>query len=98
MRHDTIRLLEEIIGKTFSDINCTNVFLGQSPKAIEIKIKINKWDLIKLTSFGTTKETINRLKRQPTEWEKIFANDATNKGLISKIYSSYNSTTTTKPN
>ena len=54
MRHDTIKLLEEIIGKTFSNINYTNIFLGQSPKAIEIKttiIAINKWDLIKLTSF-----------------------------------------------
>jgi len=48
---DTIKLLEENIGKTFSDINCTNVFLGQSPKAIEIKAKINKWDLTKLLSF-----------------------------------------------
>ena len=50
IRHDTIKLLEEIIGKTFSDINRTNVFLGHPPKAIEIKTKINKWDLIKLTS------------------------------------------------
>ena len=50
-RRDTIKLLEEIIGKTFSDINHTNVFLDQSPKAIEIKTKINKWDLIKLTSI-----------------------------------------------
>ena len=49
-------------------------------------MKINKWDLIKLTSFCTAKETINKTKRQPTEWEKIFANDATDKGLISKIY------------
>ena len=53
---------------------------------MEIKTKINKWDLIKLKSFFTSKETINKTKRQPTEWEKIFANDASNKGLISKIY------------
>ena len=74
--------------QTFSDINCTNVFLGQSPKAIEIKMKINKWDLIKGTSFYTAKETIRKKneKRQHTEWEKIFANDVTDKGLISKIY------------
>ena len=58
----------------------------QSPKAIEIKTKINKWDLIKFTSFCTAKETINKRKRQPTEWEKIFANNAADKGLISKIY------------
>ena len=85
IRHNTIKL-EENIGKTFSDINRSNVFLGQSPKAIEMKAKINKWDLIKLISFCTAKETINKTKRHPMEWEKLFANDATNKGLISKIY------------
>ena len=53
---------------------------------MKIKTKINKWDLMKLKTFCTAKETINTPKRQPTEWEKIFANDATNKGLISKIY------------
>ena len=57
-----------------------------SPKVMEIKTKINKWDLIKLKSFCTAKETINKTKRQPTEWQKIFANNVTNKGLISKIY------------
>ena len=53
---------------------------------MEIKTKINKWDLIKLKSFWTAKETKNKTKRQPTEWQKIFTNDATNKGLVSKIY------------
>ena len=52
----------------------------------EIKAKINKWDLIKIKSFCTTKETISKVKRQPSEWEKIMANEATDKGLISKIY------------
>ena len=86
IRHDTIKLLEENIklleentGKTFSDINHSNVFLGQSPKAKEIKARINKWDPIKLTSFCTAKETINKMKRQPTDWEKTFANDATDR-------------------
>ena len=86
IRKDTIKLLEENIGKTFSDINYANVFLGQSPKAIKIKTKIDQWDLIKLTSICTAKETINTTKRQHMEWEKIVANNATDKGLISKIY------------
>ena len=86
VRQDTIKHLKENTGKTFSDINRTNVFLGQSPKAIEIKAKINRWDLIKLISFHTAKETMNKTKRQPTYWEKIFANDTTDKGLLFKIY------------
>jgi hypothetical protein len=74
-----------LICQTFSDINHTNVFLGQSLKAIEIKAKTNKWNLIKLTILCRAKETIHKIKRQPKEWEKIFVNQAT-KGLISKIY------------
>ena len=65
------KLLEENIGKKFSDINCTNVFLGQSPKAIEIKAKINNWDVVKLVRFCTAKDTINKKKRQPMDREKI---------------------------
>ena len=80
------KILVENIGKTFSDINRSNVFLGQSPKATEIKAKINKWDLIKHKSFRTAKGVTNKTKRQPMNWEKIFANEATNRGLISKIY------------
>ena len=53
---------------------------------MEIKVKINKWDIIKLKSFCTTKKTISKVKRQPSEWEKIRANEETDKGLISKIY------------
>ena len=86
VRQDTIKLLEEKLGKTFSDNNLTNVFLGQSLKATEIRAKINPWDLIKLTSFCTAKETKKKTKRQLTEWEKILSNDATDKGFISKIH------------
>ena len=56
---------------------------------MEIKAKINKWDLLKLKSFSTSNETINKTKRQPTDWEKIFANDVTDKGLVSKIYKQF---------
>ena len=56
------------------------------PRVMKLKMKINKWDLIKVKSFCTAKGTINKVKRQPTEWEKIFANEATDKRLISEIY------------
>ena len=69
-----------------SDINNSNIILDLSPKTKETKAKINKWDLNKLKSFCTEKETIDKMKRQPTKWQKIFANDMTYKGLISKIY------------
>jgi len=67
VRQDTIKLLEENIGKTFSKINLTNVFSGQSPKATEMKAKISQWNLIKLTSCCTAKETNKKTKRQLTE-------------------------------
>ena len=69
VRPDTIKLLEENIGRTLFDINHSNIFFNMSPTVKEIKIKISKWDLIKLKSFCTVKETINKTKRQHTEWE-----------------------------
>ena len=70
VRPDIVKLLEENIGRTLSDVNCSNIFLEPSPRIMEIKTKINKWDLIKLKSFCTAKETVNKMKRQPTEWRK----------------------------
>jgi len=69
--------LEKNIGRTFSQINCSNILLSLSPRIMEIKTKINNLDLLKLKSSFTAKETINKTKRQPTDWEKIFANDVT---------------------
>ena len=86
VRLDTIKLLEENIGRILFDINHNKIFFDPPPRVMGIKTKINKWDLMKLKSFCTAKETINKTKRQPSEWEKIFANEATDKGLISKIY------------
>ena len=81
---DTIKLLGGNIGRTISDINCNKTFFDPPPGVMEIKTEIKKWDLIKLESFCTAKETINEMKGQPMDWENIFANDATDKGLISK--------------
>ena len=84
VRPETIKFLEEDIGKTLSDINHSRILYDPPPRIWEIKI--NKWDLINFKSFFKTKETISKVKRQPSEWEKIIANQATGKELISKIY------------
>ena len=84
--HETIKLLEKNIGKNLFDINTSNFFMNISPRAREAKAKMNKWDYIKLKSFCTAKDTINRTKRNPTVWENIFINDRSDKGLTSKIY------------
>ena len=86
VRPETIKLLEENIGRTLNDINQSKILYDPPPRAMEIKPKVNKWDLIKLKSFCTAKETISKVKRQPSEWEKIIANDTIDKRLISKIY------------
>ena len=70
VRPETIKFLEENIGKTLSDVNHNSILYDSPPRVMEIKAKINKWDLIKLKSFCTTKETISKVKRQPSEWEK----------------------------
>ena len=85
VRQETIKLLEEN-RQTLSDINHSKILYDPPPRVMEIKAKINKWDLIKLKSFCTTKETISKVKRQPSEWEKKIANEITDKELISKIY------------
>ena len=85
VRPETIKLLEENISRTL-DINQSKILYDPPPRIMEIKTKVNKWDLIKLKSFCTAKETISKVKRQPSEWEKIIANETTDKGLISKIY------------
>ena len=86
IRPETITLLEENIGRTLDDINQSKIFYDLPPRIMEIKTKINKWDLIKLKGFCTAKENTNKVKRQPSEWEKIIARETTDKELISKIY------------
>ena len=86
VRPETIKLLKENIGRTIDDINQSKILYDPPPKVTEIKAKVNKWDLIKLKRFCTAKETICKVKRKPSEWEKIIANETTDRGLISKIY------------
>ena len=85
VRQETIKLVENI-GKTLSDINHSRILFDPPPRVMEIKAKINKWNLTKIKSFCTAKETISKVKRQLSELEKIIANEATDKELISKIY------------
>ena len=86
VRPETIKLLAENIGITLTDINHSKILYDPPPRILEIKAKINKWDLSKIKSFCTTKETLSKVKRQPSECEKIIANETTGKQLIFKIY------------
>ena len=86
VRPETIKLLEENIGRTLDDTDQSKILYDPPPRVMEIKTKINKWNLIKLKSFCTAKEAISKVKRQPSEWEKIIPNETTEKGLISKLY------------
>ena len=87
LEYSMIKLLvEKHIGRTLDDINQSKILYDPPPRVTKIKTKVNKWDVIKLESFCTAKETISKVKRQPSEWEKITANETTDKELISKIY------------
>ena len=86
VRLNTLKTLEQNLGKTIQNISMDKDFMTKTPKALATNAKIDKWDLIKLHSFCTAKETIIRVNRQPTEWEKIFAVYPSDKGLISRIY------------
>ena len=86
VRPQTKELLEENIVRTLNDINQSKILYDPPPTITEIKRNINKWDLIKLKSFCTAKESIRKVKRQPSEWEKIITNETPDKGLNSKIY------------
>ena len=86
MRFNTIKLLEENIGRILSDINHSNIFFDPSSRIMKVKTKINKWNLLKLKNFCKVKETVNKTKKQPTNCEKIFSNDVANKRLVSGSY------------
>ena len=84
--HDTIKVLEENIGREISDIPRSNILTDLSPRARDIKERINKWDLIKIKSFCMAKEKSIKMEREPTAWENRFANDTSDKSLIFKIH------------
>ena len=86
VRPDTIKLLEENTVRRLYDINHSKILFDPCPREMKVKTKINKWDLMKLKSFCTAKETIKKKKGQHSEWEKLFASEAADKELISKIY------------
>ena len=96
VRQESIKIPEENIRSNLFNISHSNFFQDMSPKAKETKAKMNFWDFIKIKSFCTAKETVNKTKRQPMEWEKIFANDTTDKELISTIYKNSSNSTHTK--
>ena len=86
VRQDSMKILEENTGNTLFELVLSNFLPDTSMKARETKAKMNYWGFFKIRSFCTAKETVNKTKRQPTEWEKTFANDTLDKGLLSKIY------------
>ena len=85
IRLESIKFLEENTDRTLDDINESKILYDPPPRVMEIKTKVNKWNLVKLKTFCTAKETISKVKRQPSECQKIIANETTDKGLISKI-------------
>ena len=102
VRQETIKTLEEKTGSSLlskpRSLACSNFLPDMSQEARESKAEMNCWDLIKIETSCTAKETINTTKRQPTEWEKIFANDISDKGLVSKIYKELTKLNTQKTN
>ena len=83
---DTIKVLQDNIGRKISDTPCSYIFTDMSPRARDIKERINKWDLIKIKSFCMAEENSIKIQIEPTVWENIFSSDTSDKGLISKIY------------
>ena len=86
VRQEAIKILKKKAGKNLFDLGRNNFLLNKSPEVRETKARMNYRDLVKIKSFCTAKETVNKTKRQQTEWETIFANDISDKGLVSKIY------------
>ena len=98
IRQEAIKIFEEKADKNLFDLGCSNFLLNTSPEARETKAKMNHWDLMKIKIFCTAKETISKSKTQVMEWEKILANDISDKRLVSKIYKELLKVNTQKTN
>jgi hypothetical protein len=86
IKPETLKLIEEKVGKSLENMGTGGKFLNRTTMAYALRSRINKWDLIKLQSFCKAKDTVNRTNRQPTDWEKIFTNPTSDRGLISNIH------------
>jgi hypothetical protein len=98
IKPDTLKVIEKKVGKSLDHMGTGENFLNKTPIAYALRSKIDKWDLIKLQSFCKAKDTVNRTKQQPTEWEKIFTNLTSNRRVISKIYKELKKLDSREPN
>jgi len=98
IKPDTLKLRKEKVEKRLKHIGTEEIFLNRTPVAYILRSRIDKWDLIKLQSFCKAKDTVNRTKWQPTDWEKIFINPTSDRGLISKIYKELKKLDSREPN
>ena len=98
IKPDTLKLIEKKVGKSLEHMGTGEIFLNRTPIAYALRSRIDKWDLIKLQSFCKAKDTVNRTKQQPTDWEKIFTNPTSDRGLISNIYKELKKLDSREPN
>jgi hypothetical protein len=98
IKPETLKLIEEKVGKSLEDMGPGEIFLNGTAMACAIRSRINKWNLIKLQSFCRAKDTVNKTKRPPTDWERIFTNPKSDRGLISNIYKEHKKLNSRKSN
>ena len=98
IKPETLKLLEEEVRESLDDMGTVGKFLNRTAMACAVRLRIDKWDLIKLQSFWKAKDTANKTKKPPTDWEKIFTNPKSNRGLISNIYKELKNWDSRKPN
>jgi hypothetical protein len=98
IKPETLKLIEEKVGKSLEDMGTGEKFMNKTPIACAVRSRIDKWDLIKLQSFWKAKDTVNTTKRPSTDWERIFTNPKSDRGLISNIYKELKKLNSRKPN